>query len=162
MSIDNYGGIVVGSGVVAQRSMVLVLDELERIATGMVAATNAALAGEIGTGDLSFPQWRLVIILGGSPGPLRLNEIAWRVNASMPSTSRLVQRMERRGLVVSSPDPLDGRGRRVGLTETGELVRAQVIGRRRQLIEESLADLEIDEVTVSVLHDIADRLARLL
>ena len=162
MSIDNDSGIVVGSGVVAQRSMVLVLDQLERIATGMVAATNAALAGEIGTRDLSFSQWRLVIILGGTPGPLRLNEIAWRVNASMPSTSRLVQRMERRGLVVSSPDPIDGRGRRVGLTETGELVRAQVSGRRRKLIEESIAALDADEVTVSVLNDIADRLARLL
>src|SRR5476649_539172 len=142
--------------------MVLVLDQLERIATEMVAATNSALAGVIETGELSIQQWRLVIILGGASGPLRLNEIAWRVNASMPSTSRLVQRMERRGLVVSSPDPIDGRGRRVGLTETGELVRAQVSGRRRKLIEESLAALDADEVTVSVLNDIADRLARLL
>jgi DNA-binding MarR family transcriptional regulator len=128
----------------------------------MVAATNAALAGEIGTGELSFPQWRLVIILGGASGPLRLNEIAWRVNASMPSTSRLVQRMERRGLVVRSPDPLDGRGRRIGLTETGELVRAHVIRRRRQLLEESLTDLAADAVTVAALREIADRLARLL
>ncbi|MGH2463833.1 MAG: MarR family winged helix-turn-helix transcriptional regulator [Candidatus Limnocylindrales bacterium] len=142
--------------------MVLVLDQLERIATGMVAATNTALAGEIGTGDLSFAQWRLVIILGGAPGPLRLNEIASRVNASMPSTSRLVQRMERRGLVASSPDPLDGRGRRVALTDMGEVVRAQVIGRRRKLIQESLAALDADESTVSVLTEIADRLAPLL
>jgi len=142
--------------------MVLVLDQLERIATEMVAATNTALAGVIETGELSIQQWRLVIILGGASGPLRLNEIAWRVNASMPSTSRLVQRMERRGLVVTSPDPLDRRGRRINLTDKGEAVRAQVISGRRQLLEDSLGDLQLEPATIATLHEIADRLGRLL
>lgn len=146
----------------AKPSMVLVLDQLDGIATAMVAATNTALASVIEAGELSIQQWRLVIILGGSAGPLRLNEIAWRVNASMPSTSRLVQRMERRGLVAASADPLDGRGRRIGLTDKGEAVRAQVIGRRRQLIEDSLAGLDADPATVAGLAEVADRLARLL
>jgi DNA-binding MarR family transcriptional regulator len=148
--------------VTAKPSMVLVLDQLERLATAMVAATNTALAGVIETGELSIQQWRLVIILGGSTGPLRLNEIAWRVNASMPSTSRLVQRMERRGLVKASADPLDGRGRRIELTDKGETVRAQVIGRRRQLIEDSLAGLDADPAIVAGLAEVADRLAGLL
>jgi DNA-binding MarR family transcriptional regulator len=148
--------------VAAKPSMVLVLDQLERIASAMVAATNTALAGVIETGELSIQQWRLVIILGGSTGPLRLNEIAWRVNASMPSTSRLVQRMERRGLVTASTDPLDGRGRRIELTDKGQTVRAQVVGRRRQLIEDSLAGLDADPATVAGLAEVADRLAGLL
>ena len=146
----------------AKPSMVLVLDQLDRIATAMVAATNTALAGVIETGELSIQQWRLVIILGGSTGPLRLNEIAWRVNASMPSTSRLVKRMERRGLVTASADPLDGRGRRIELTDKGQTVRAQVIGRRRQLIEDSLAGLDADPPTLAALAEVADRLAGLL
>jgi DNA-binding MarR family transcriptional regulator len=142
--------------------MVLVLDQLERIATEMVAATNTALAGVIETGELSIQQWRLVIILGGASGPLRLNEIAWRVNASMPSTSRLVQRMERRGLVVTSPDPLDRRGRRISLTEKGDAVRAQVISGRRQLLEDSLGGLQLDAPEIAILREIAERLSRLL
>ena len=142
--------------------MVLVLDQLERIATEMVAATNTALAGVIETGELSIQQWRLVIILGGASGPLRLNEIAWRVNASMPSTSRLVQRMERRGLLVTSPDPLDRRGRRINLTDKGEAVRAQVISGRRQLLEDSLGGLQLDAAEIAILHEIAERLGRLL
>jgi DNA-binding MarR family transcriptional regulator len=146
----------------AKPSKVLVLDQLDRIAGEMVAATNTALAGAIETGELSIQQWRLVIILGGSAGPLRLNEIAWRVNASMPSTSRLVQRMERRGLVTASADPLDGRGRRIGLTERGEAVRAQVIGRRRQLLAEGLADLDPTPATLAALTEIANRLTSLL
>ena len=148
--------------VAAKPSMVLVLDQLERIATEMVAATNTALAGAIETGELSIQQWRLVIILGGANGPLRLNEVAWRVNASMPSTSRLVQRMERRGLVVTSPDPLDRRGRRINLTDKGEAVRAQVISGRRQLLEDSLGGVEPDAAGIATLREIADRLARLL
>ena len=146
----------------AQASIVLVLDQLERLATEMVAATNTALAGAIESGELSIQQWRLVIILGGAAGPLRLNEIAWRVNASMPSTSRLVQRMERRGLVSTSADPLDGRGRRIGLTERGEEVREQVIERRRRLLEECLSDLPVEPDTLAALVEIADRMARLL
>ena len=142
--------------------MVLVLDQLERIATEMVAATNTALAGVIETGELSIQQWRLVIILGGASGPLRLNEIAWRVNASMPSTSRLVQRMERRGLLVTSPDPLYRRGRRINLTDKGEAVRAQVISGRRQLLEDSLGGLQLDAAEIAILHEIAERLGRLL
>ena len=142
--------------------MVLVLDQLEQIATEMVAATNTALAGVIETGELSIQQWRLVIILGGASGPLRLNEIAWRVNASMPSTSRLVQRMERRGLLVTSPDPLDRRGRRINLTDKGEAVRAQVISGRRQLLEDSLGGLQLDAAEIAILHEIAERLGRLL
>jgi DNA-binding MarR family transcriptional regulator len=162
LSSDNNIPIIVGVRVPAKASIVLVLDQLERLASEMVAATNTALAGAVETGELSIQQWRLVIILGGAAGPLRLNEIAWRVNASMPSTSRLVQRMERRGLVSGSPDPLDGRGRRIGLTERGEAVRAEVIGRRRKLLEENLAGLAIDPAALAALVEIADRLSRLL
>jgi DNA-binding MarR family transcriptional regulator len=162
LSSDNNVPILAEGGVTAKPSLVLVLDQLERIASEMVAATNTALAGVIGTGELSIQQWRLVIILGGAAGPLRLNEIALRVNASMPSTSRLVQRMERRGLVTASADPLDGRGRRIELTEKGDSVRAQVIGRRRQLLEESLAGLDAGPATVAALAEVADQLAGLL
>lgn len=145
----------------AQTSMVLVLDQLDRLAAEMVAATNSALA-EIGTGELSFPQWRMLIILGGASSPLRLHEIAWRMKTSMPSASRLVQRMDRRGLVERSPDPLDGRGRRIALTGKGAAIRAKVIGRRRQLIEESLGGLAASAATVAALNEVAERLARLL
>lgn len=56
----------------------------------------------------------------------------------MPSASRLVERMERRGLVSSAPDPIDGRGRRVSLTQKGAGTRAQVLARRRAIIEAGL------------------------
>jgi len=70
--------------------------------------------------------------------------------------------MERRGLVVTSTDPLDRRGRRINLTDKGEAVRAQVISGRRQLLEDSLGDLQLEPATIATLHEIADRLGRLL
>lgn len=114
-----------------------VLDQLDRLAVELVGATNAAIS-EVGAGDLSFPQWRLLMVLGGSEGPLRLRDIAGRVSASMPSASRLVERMHRRGFVSSERDPKDGRGRLVSLTVRGEEVRTLVIARRRSMIEEGL------------------------
>src|SRR5664280_925039 len=79
-------------------SMVLVLDQLDQLAVELVAATNAAIV-DVGAGDLSFSQWRMLMVLGSSGGSLRIHEIAERVSASMSSASRLVGRMERRGLV---------------------------------------------------------------
>ncbi|HLY15536.1 MAG TPA: hypothetical protein VKR24_14405, partial [Candidatus Limnocylindrales bacterium] len=59
-------------------------------------------------------------------------------------------------------DPLDRRGRRISLTEKGEAVRAQVISGRRQLLEDSLAGLQPDAAAIATLHEIAERLGRLL
>lgn len=82
------------------------------------------------------------MVLGSAAGPLRLHEIARLVSASMPSASRLVDRMQRRGLVISAPDLVDGRGRRISLTDRGAEVRTEVTARRRALITERLVGLE--------------------
>ena len=160
MSYDNDSRSVLEPPVAAKASIVLVLDQLDGLAMEIVSATNSAIA-EVGAGELSFPQWRLLAILGSAPGPMRPREIAVRVSASMPSTSRLVHRMERRGFVSSDRDPRDGRGRLVGLTREGETLRTSVTRRRRALIEECLVDLDADVVLVEALRSIVERLIRL-
>ena len=135
-------------------SAAAVLDRLDRLAVELVAATNSAI-GEVGAGELSFLQWRTLVVLGGADGPLRLHEIAERVGASMPSASRLVERMHRRGLVSSERDPGDGRARLITLTEQGELVRSRVVARRRSIIEAGIRG-----VPTSV--GLADELDRIL
>ena len=140
-------------------SLVLVLDQLEQLAVELVAVTNAAIF-DVGAGDLSLLQWRTLMVLGGSDEPLRVNELADRASASMPSASRLIRRMERRGLVSVSRDPSDGRGRRIALTQAGEALRSNVIGRRRFLIEESLGALPPDPALIAGLEDVVARMAR--
>lgn len=139
-------------------SMVLVLDLIDRLSIELVATTNAAIV-DVGAGDLSFPQWRMLVVLGSAHGPLRIHEIADRVGASMPSASRLVGRMERRGLVSGSRDSIDRRGRWIGLTADGETLRARVISRRRALIEKSLGDIAIDQGSLAAFEEIVERMA---
>ena len=139
-------------------SLVPVLDQLDLLAVELVAATNAAIV-DVGAGDLSLSQWRMLVVLGGSGGSLRIHEIAERVGASMPSASRLVGRMERRGLVMSARDAIDLRGRRVALTADGEALRARVVQRRRAMIEERLGDLPQDPGLVVGLEALVRRMA---
>lgn len=135
--------------------IVLVLD---RLAVELVAITNAAIAS-VGEGDLSFAQWRLLMVLGGAAEPLRLNVIAARISASMPSASRLVARMERRGFVTSSRDPIDGRGRRIVLTATGQAVRDRVVERRRASLAERLGSLSLEAAVTAGLTEIVEVLS---
>jgi DNA-binding MarR family transcriptional regulator len=138
--------------------MVLVLDQLNRLAAELVSMTNAAIASA-GEGDLSFSQWRLLVVLGSETRPMRLHEVSARVSVSMSSASRLVARMERRGLVSSSRDPVDGRGRLVALTDDGRSVRDRVIGWRRAMLAEKLATVPMSAVVVDGLTEIVDGLA---
>ena len=160
MSYDNDRRIILGAPDAAKTSIVLVLDQLDQLAVEIVSATNKAIS-EVGAGELSFPQWRLLAVLGSAPGPMRPNEIAARISASMPSTSRLVQRLGRRGLVLSARDPRDGRGRLISLTREGDTLRSNVVHRRRALMEACLADLDANAAQVDALRSIAEGLIRL-
>jgi DNA-binding MarR family transcriptional regulator len=146
--------------VAAKASIVLVLDQLDELAVEIGSATNTAIT-EVGAGELSFPQWRLVAVLGSATGPMRPNEIAARMSASMPSTSRLVHRLRRRGLISSARDPRDGRGRLISLTPKGAALKSGVVARRRALMEACLADLEADPSVVDALASIVQRLVSL-
>lgn len=139
-------------------TMVLVLDQLNRLAAELVSITNAAVASAV-EGELSLSQWRLLAVLGNETRPLRLHEVAARVSVSMPSASRIVARMERRGLVSSSRDPVDGRGRLVALTDEGRSVRDRVVGWRRAMIAQQLDTVQMSAAVVDGLTGIADGLA---
>lgn len=75
---------------------------------------------------------------------------------SMPSASRLVDRLEARGYVSTSRDPRDGRATIVALTEHGAEIRRSVMAQRRTLLAETLAGEDAS------LADVAARLAPLV
>lgn len=78
---------------------------------------------------LPVKEYDVLFTLSRCPsGQLRLNEINDKVLLSQSSLSRLVDRLEKRGLVERTIAPDDGRGVLLSLTETGsELQKA--IGR---------------------------------
>jgi DNA-binding MarR family transcriptional regulator len=113
-----------------------IVDAVERIILGGVALTARALDGD--AEDLTFPQWRILTIVGEHMDRAHVRAVGERVGVSAPSASRLLRRLEDRGLIVLERDLLDRRFVRVRLTEAGRATRTQVIDRRRVLIREAL------------------------
>ncbi len=109
------------------------LEALDRVVVAAVGITTLALA-QADSADLTFPQWRVLVVIGEHPPGLRVNEIAARIGASSPSASRLVRRMERAGLLRAERDEGDRRATLVRLTDEGGRVRSTVLGDRRRLM----------------------------
>jgi len=131
---------------------------LERIVMAGVALTTRAL-NEAGTGlDLTFPQWRVLLVLGDDEAGATVSEVASRVGVTVPATSRQLRRLERRGLVAISRDERDRRATRARLTETGASVRETILAHRRDRITRSTSLIRTNDATRRELVRIADAL----
>ena len=74
-----------------------VVAAVERVILGGVAITARALDGE--ADDLTFSQWRVLMILGEQEADSHVRGVGERVGVSAPSASRLLRRLEDRGLI---------------------------------------------------------------
>jgi DNA-binding MarR family transcriptional regulator len=128
---------------------------LEAVALGSVAVTTRAL---ISTAlELTFGQWRVLMIVGQDPHGATMSEIATRVGAEISPVSRMVGRLARRGLVVTTKDDRDRRVTRVTVTDHGGTMRAAVLARRRELLIVVLATVgPINADAVAALERIGD------
>jgi DNA-binding MarR family transcriptional regulator len=117
-------------------------DSLERIVIGAVGLTTRALAEAAPGVDLSFPQWRAILVLGESRDGARVGEVAARVGVTLPATSRLLHRLERRNLVTLATDDADRRATRARLTQHGHDVRSAILEYRRAGVREVAAALD--------------------
>ena len=107
---------------------------LERLVFAGVALTSRALAEATPGLELTLPQWRAIVVLGEATDGARVSEVATRVGGSLPGTSRLLRRLERRGLVSARQDERDHRATRVRLTPDGRAVRTAIVEYRRRTI----------------------------
>jgi len=70
--------------------------------------------------DLSEAQYNVLRILrGAGSGGLRVQDVACRLVSRRPDVTRLIQRLEKTGLVDRQTDPGDGRAVRIGITAAG-------------------------------------------
>ena len=77
--------------------------------------------------DLAVNEYDVLFTLSRCPsGWLRLNELNDNVLLSQSSLSRLVDRLEKRGLVERMPAPDDGRGVLLKLTEEGAALQKEI------------------------------------
>jgi DNA-binding MarR family transcriptional regulator len=117
-------------------------DALERIAVGSVGLTTRALAQADPGFELTFPQWRALLVLGEEDDGARIGEVAARVGVTLPATSRLLRRLERRGLTMLAVDERDRRATRARLTDRGRTVRAAILAHRRAALDEVVRTLD--------------------
>lgn len=72
------------------------------------------------TADLSHVQYNVLRILrGAGPRGLSAGEVGERLITRSPDVTRLIDRLEKRGLVQRQPDPEDRRAVRIGITADG-------------------------------------------
>ncbi len=110
--------------------------DLEHVVIGAVGLTTRALEQAAPGVDLTFSQWRALLILGEAPDGFRVGEVAGRVGVTLPATSRMLRRLERRALVALAPDDADRRATRARLTRRGREVRDAIVAFRRSALRE--------------------------
>jgi DNA-binding MarR family transcriptional regulator len=116
-------------------------EDLERIAVGTVGLTTRVLTEAAPPYDLTFPQWRTLLVVGGAQDGERIGTVASRVGATLPATGRLLRRLERRGLLALAVDERDRRATRAMLTDEGHRVRTTILAQRQATLREIAAAL---------------------
>ena len=86
---------------------------------------------------LTFGQARALRLLARADEPVRMGELAARLEVVPRSATSMVDALEAAGLVDRTPDPIDRRSILVGLTDSGDDLLAR-LGRARRASAESL------------------------
>jgi DNA-binding MarR family transcriptional regulator len=98
---------------------------------------------------LSLSQCKVLTALAPDPGPApagdgeprSAKQVAARIGASLPTVSRAVDALVRRGLVARAEDADDRRVRQLALTEEGERLVRELVARRVDGLAEFVDDL---------------------
>lgn len=133
-----------------------VVAAIERIVIAGVGMTTISLASGGGGVELTMPQWRVLMLLGGDADGARVSHVAGALGVTLPATGRQLRRLAWRGLLVLEPDAHDRRVTRARLTSVGWALRSAVLAERRRLIVAALADLDLPEPSLATLDAVAD------
>jgi DNA-binding MarR family transcriptional regulator len=129
---------------------------LERIIGAGVAITTRALSEARPALDLTFPQWRAMLVVGESPEGARVSEVAVRVGVTVPATCRLLRRLAARCLLEITADEQDRRASRARLTEAGGQARDAILDYRRERIAETVRGTHLSSAARAELTRLAD------
>ncbi|MEU8799686.1 MarR family transcriptional regulator [Spirillospora sp. NPDC048819] len=108
--------------------------------------------------DLALGSYDVLMHLGEAPGGrLRMNDLADRVLLSRSGLTRLVDRLEREGLVVRQSCPSDARGLYAVLTSAGRARLAEAAPTYRQGVRDHMLS-RLDEPDLRTFQLILDKL----
>jgi len=139
--------------------------ELALQLTDAIAAARAAVQH---TGDRAFRTYglshrahaALTAVDAGGPDGARPKDVAVQLGVSRAAATTFIQRLERKGLVETTPDPEDDRGVRVTLTRHGLEVLLRAGQLERRLAARAIEGLPASSIvrTVHVLQEFKRRL----
>jgi len=93
---------------------------------------------------LSIPEWRVMAVLGGTPG-LSARDVAHRTAMDKVQVSRAVASLMRAGRVARGGDAKDGRVTRLSLTAQGRAIYDRIVPLALHLEELFLSALGAEE-----------------
>lgn len=134
-----------------------IVDWLAGIVFGGVAITNSALQAATRGQELTFTQWRAILFVGEHANGCRVGEVAARLQAALPATSRLLRRLERRDLLTLTRDERDRRATRARLTQSGAALRSSVLAYREAEIAAIVEEVQASAAAHRMLRDLAAR-----
>jgi DNA-binding MarR family transcriptional regulator len=125
-------------------------EALDSVATTLLAQTSrlTRLLMRSGSRELSRTEVGLLTTL--TDGPRSISNLADTEALAQPSVSKLVERLEGRGLVARRRDAQDGRVVVVSICAEGETRLKQVRGHVQAVLREALVDLPDDDLAVLV------------
>jgi len=135
------------------------LDDPRLTAAGLLFEVSNGLAGQLAaqiTGaGVSLSEFEVLLRLSRSDATrLRMSDLATQANLSSSGLTRLVDRLEARGLVVRQACPSDGRGSFAVLTAPGLDLLLSVLPGHVELIERwytgALSPTQLDQLTAAL------------
>ena len=106
---------------------------LEPLVVGAVAITARSIS-EIDD-ELTLLQWRALVVIRQKPDGIIVGDVAARIGARSSAVSRLLGRLQRRGLIERRPGSTDRRSTMIRMTSEGVAVVNLVMARRRQILQ---------------------------
>ena len=119
-------------------------DEVARTVREAITRLNRRLRQARPVGDLTFSQLSALTSLQLA-GALTPRELADMERVQPPTMTKIVGKLEERGLVARTPHPTDGRQVILAATEQGRAVYAQFERARNEWLAQQLAELAPDE-----------------
>jgi len=95
--------------------------------------------------DMDVPSWRAIMLVHET-NPSSVSEIADRAVIKLSTTTRVVQRLARKGLVKLATRAADARVTEVFITPAGEQTVAQVRAVASRIYQAAFKDLNADDV----------------
>ena len=138
----------------APREPSYILDDQIGFILRQVSQRHAAIfSSGIGEQDLTATQWAVLAKLL-ERGPCSQNRLGRRTAMDAATIKGVVDRLGKRGLIETRPDPEDGRRLEVVLTPAGQVLAERMVPNALRITEETLAPLDQAERTtlIALLH----------